>query len=386
MPSEEPLRVLFAIGSMGGGGAERQVIHYLKHLDRERFTPLLYLTEHRGELLSHVPEHVPVLSFSQRHPAPPRWQIPGQLLRRQIRDLATVLAEERIDQMCAVTFYLTLVAGASVRRRPTPWMAVEMADPRLDFDTQTDRFRWLKSWLLMRAYRSADLNVAVSNGVREGLCERYQLSPERVCTLPNFVDVGEIDRQADGPGPQLDPAKFHVVNVGRLHVQKGQRYLIDAIAQLVHEGLTHVHLHLLGQGPLEAELRNCVHERQLDAYVTFAGFVENPFSYLRQCQLFCLPSLFEGLPLALLEAMCCRVPVIAADCRSGPAEILDGGRFGCLVPPGETGPLAEALRAAVQKGAGRSCVDAARSRVEQHFSVQAVMPQLEQLLDRLRAD
>jgi glycosyltransferase involved in cell wall biosynthesis len=375
------MRVLFAIGSMGGGGAEQQVIHFLRHLDRKRFQPVLYLTLRQGECLAQVPDDVSVHAFEERI-RQPRLYVPGHMHRLQSKDLAQFVDEEKIDVVVAVTFYLALVAGSKLGRGRCPWMAVEMADPRLDFPLQTTRFRWLKKRLLRHAYHRANRCVAVSNGVRDGLQQCYGLTRQQVSVVPNFIDQAEVDRLAKLPGPTLAGDRFHIATMGRLHSQKGHRYLLEALHELVvRAGITHLHLHLLGQGPLEGELRRRVHQLQLQDHVTFAGYLANPFPYLRCCQLFCLPSLFEGLPLALLEAMNCGLPVVASDCPSGPAEILDAGRLGRLVPPADSRALADAIQDCIANYS-RCCerVPAARQRIASDYSTQAVLPRFEQLL------
>ena len=194
-----------------------------------------------------------------------------------------------------------------------------MADPRLDFAHQVHRFRTLKRHLLRRAYRRARPAVAVCEGVADGMQQAYGLRKDQVAVLRNFIDVDEVDRLASQPGPVLEPDCFHVVTAGRLDAQKGQRYLIEAVERLVHQRKREqIRLHVLGQGPLESELRSFVSRKHLDRYVRFEGFLSNPFAFIARCQLFCLPSLYEGLPLALLEAMACRIPVLATDCPSGP--------------------------------------------------------------------
>jgi glycosyltransferase involved in cell wall biosynthesis len=194
--------------------------------------------------------------------------------------------------------------------------------------------------------------------------------------------VDDVDRRAAQPAPVLDPGRFHLIAVGRLNPQKGHLDLLRAMNQLVHQRQQHhLHLHLLGQGPLEAELRQFVDRQQLRDHVTFAGYVSNPLPYVKGCQLFCLPSLYEGLPLALLEAMACAVPVLAADCPSGPREVLADGRFGRLVPAADPQALTDAIADTVDDpDAGQQLVRAARQRVVECYSTTAVIGQLEQLL------
>ena len=375
-------RVLFVIGSLGGGGADRQTVNYLRYLDRRRYEPSLYLHYRQGEFLRQIPEDVPITAFWDRGRTP-RPNLPGRIFGRQVRDLAQVLTDQRIDVLCAVTFLASLVAYRATQRRRTPWLAIEMADPRLDFAHQVKRFRLLKRWLLRRAYSSADWAIAVSEGCREGMQRFYRLSKERTVVVRNFVDLAEIDRLAEPPTASRDPAEFHIVTLGRLDKQKGQIHLLRAMDELVHrQGRGNVRLEIAGQGPLEAELKSFVQERRLQNQVRFAGFLENPFALLTRSQLFCLPSLYEGLPLALLEGMACRVPVLATDCPSGPREVLDGGRLGGLVPPGDADALADAIQDAMDNYPQWTArVGAARQRVEREFSVASEMDRLQQLID-----
>jgi len=381
--SSKKTRVLFTIGSMAGGGAERQTINYLRYLDRSRYEPALYLHIRQGEFLNQIPEDVPVTAFWDRH-RPPRIHLPGRIFGMQARDLAQVLAAERIDAVAAVTFLASLVADRATRRRATPWLAIEMADPRLDFCHQVKRFRRLKRWLLTRAYHRADVAVAVSEGCREGMQRSYRLCKERIAVIRNFVDLSEIDRLAHQPDPCPPATGFRIVTMGRLDKQKGQIYLLQAMDQLVHRlGRTEARLDILGQGPLEVELKSFVHSRNLENHVRFVGFLENPFALIAHCQLFCLPSLYEGLPLALLEGMACRVPVLATDCPSGPQEVLDGGQCGRLVRSGHADELADAIRDAMDHYPNWTArVPAARLRVERNFSVESEMERLQQLIDK----
>ena len=112
-------------------------------------------------------------------------------------------------------------------------------------------------------------------------------------------------------------------------------------------GLRQLHLRILGTGPLETDLQSYIARQGLEQHVTLAGFRANPLPYFRQADLFCLSSLYEGMPNALVEAMLCRVPVLATDCPSGPREILQDGRYGRLVSPADTRALADAIEDAV---------------------------------------
>src|SRR6187551_1654012 len=91
-----PLRVLFAIGEMSGGGSQRQLLGILRRLNRERFAPQLYVVSSEGELLPEVPADVPIHIFTQRRPSR-IWFFPGQAHRARVLDLSQVLGEQNID-------------------------------------------------------------------------------------------------------------------------------------------------------------------------------------------------------------------------------------------------------------------------------------------------
>jgi glycosyltransferase involved in cell wall biosynthesis len=170
-----------------------------------------------------------------------------------------------------------------------------------------------------------------------------------------------------------------------LHPQKGFIDLLEAIRELVRgRRLWQIHLTILGTGPQEAELRAFIDRHELQPHVTLAGFRANPLPYFSRANLFCLPSLYEGMPNALVEAMVCRVPVLATDCPSGPGEVLDGGRYGRLVPPGDWRALAETIEDAIRRPeAWKTSVETARAHIEQTYSPVAGIARLEGLLSEI---
>jgi glycosyltransferase involved in cell wall biosynthesis len=386
----EKLRVLLAIGEMSGGGSQRQLLEILRRFDRTRFTPQLYLVSPVGELLQEVPADVPVHSFQERSQgrlSGDSWWRRILAFRARIVDLAAVLREQRIDVVYDRTYHMTLTTAGATRRRPTPRVSAIVTDPRQDFETNRERFRSVKRCLLRRAYRTADRVVAVSEGVRQAAIAHYALLPEQVVTHSNFFDIERIDRlmhEPLAPTELKQPGRFEIVAAGRLHPQKGFGHLLEAVRELVQRGRTQIHLRILGSGPLEQELRAYVAAHALEPYVTLAGFHENPLPYFQQADLFCLSSLYEGMPNALVEAMLCKVPVLATDCPSGPREILLDGKLGRLIQSGNSRALADAIDDAVLNyPLWQSCVVAARAHIKKTYSPLAGIQRLEELLFRV---
>ncbi|QDU11336.1 glycosyltransferase [Gimesia aquarii] len=381
------IRILFAIGSLGGGGAERVLLDQLAKLNRERFTPLLYLVDHTGSLLSELPEDVPVFAFNLRKPVS-RWNWPGRIHQQLVADLVAVIQEQQIDLVFDHTFHMTLIAGPATAQTKSNRISLIVCDPENDFISTERRFQFFKKRILKRAYQTAQTVVAVSEGVRQAAITCYDLDPELVQTHYNPINIERINRLYQQGTLQLDSEKFHIVSCGRLHHQKGISYLIDAAAKLVYDrGLTNLRFHILGEGPCREALLEQIKQKRLSDHVVLEGYQSNPFQFYREAQLFCLPSLYEGFGLVLAEAMVCRIPVVSTDSPSGPAEILGNGEYGRLVQPGDVEALVESIFDAVSHyDVWQALVPAARERIENMFGYDSAIKKLETLFESVCDD
>lgn len=198
--------------------------------------------------------------------------------------------------------------------------------------------KWLRTkFMTTLLYRFADRVVAVSAGIGRELQVNFGLNNVEV--IRNFFDLKTIEKKANDPIDESHLCIFDHPNIlitaGRLSKQKRQAYLIDMLVDLLRKGIN-VKLVLLGDGELrEHLLRKCL-ELKLRTFsiwqdgavchenydIYFLGHVSNPYQYLARSTLFLFPSGWEGFPLALCEAMACGIPVISADCPTGPREIL----------------------------------------------------------------
>ena len=340
------LRILFVIGNMGGGGAERQVVEILKHLDRVRFEPILYVGSRSGELLGEVPPDVPIHSFWEEFLR--TWRSKLHRLFRTVphvrwRHLARLLADERINLVYDRTFNATVDAAVACRWRPTPRVSCCVCDPESDLQLYARRMPLFARRFSRWAFSSASIVLANSEGLRRRLIEFHSLPEAHVRTLYNLVDFERLENLSAQFVPDVPRDPFLIVTGGRLDPLKGHRFLLDAVRILVHERGRSVRLVVLGQGPLKNELTEFIRLHKLEPHVTLAGFVPNPLPWYKHARLFVLPSLCEGLPNALLEAVACGTPVLATDSPGGTSEILDGGRCGRLVAPGDSTALADAI-------------------------------------------
>ncbi|MEX1081497.1 MAG: glycosyltransferase [Halofilum sp. (in: g-proteobacteria)] len=204
--------------------------------------------------------------------------------------------------------------------------------------------RWLRYRPIRRWYPRADAVIAVSDGVAEDVVATSGVSAERVHVVPNPVVTPTLYERA-----RATPAHawFHdggppiILAVGRLTEQKDFPTLLHAFARL--RARTDARLIVLGEGEERSALERLARDLSVQADLDMPGFLANPYGYMANAQQFVLSSAWEGSPNALTEALALGRPVVATDCRSGPREILEGGRYGALVPVGDAEALADAM-------------------------------------------
>ncbi len=202
--------------------------------------------------------------------------------------------------------------------------------------------------LIKRFYPWADGVTSVARGTADDLVGTAGVSPNLIEVVHNPIVTTELRELVAEPlgHPWFGPGQVPVVlGVGRLAPQKDFGMLVGAFARVI---VRHpCRLMILGDGPERASLEALVAERGLTGSVDLPGWISNPYPYMAHAGVFVLSSRWEGLPSVLIEALFCEVPVVATDCLSGPREILDGGRYGALVPVGDEEALAAAIETAL---------------------------------------
>lgn len=196
-------------------------------------------------------------------------------------------------------------------------------------------------------YPRAEGIVSVCEGVGNDLAESLALQRDTIRTIYNPVDLERIKRLSLKAEPHpwfSDKSQPTLVTVGRLNRQKDHKTLLHALKHLNRQ--RPARLIVIGDGGLKQELQEEAANLGLEDQVHWTGTTDNPYAYMARADAFVLSSAWEGLPNVLLEAFACRTPIISTDAAGGgPAELLQNGRFGRLVPVGEPESLAAAIAA-----------------------------------------
>ncbi|MFN9156148.1 MAG: glycosyltransferase [Planctomyces sp.] len=384
------LKVMLAVGGMHGGGTERQLVQILRHLDRDRFLPQLYLVYRTGPLLAEIPADVPVHVCEERM-GRVRGYFPGRLHRLRVSDYANCLRETGTEVSYDRTFLMTLITAAGAQRVGVPNVSTIVTNPETGFAPVAGRFQWLKRRMLHRLYNRSTQVLAVSEGARQSAIRFYGIDPARIRTQYNGIDVQAVRQAGAGDpgdewwsrGSRIPGGRVvRLVSAGRLNHEKGFHLLIEAVRRLVQEGGgAEYRLALLGEGDHRQRLQRQVQEAGLEDQVRMPGFRVDAAAWYRTADVFVLPSLVEGMPNVLLEAMACGTAVVSSDCPAGPAEILEGGRLGELCAAGDANALAAALRRVLSdRPATARRTALAEQIVAEKWTIQASVGRLEQIL------
>lgn len=358
-----PLKVLFFSPTLGGGGAEKQLLRLLQALDREAIQPHLSVARGGGSYESQLPLDVPVHVCTEGLDSSLASSLLSILsLRRRIDSLRPELVVSVLPHANAA-----LVAAVRLSRH-RPRVVLGMQN---NFEAGMAQapgvLRPSLRRLYLAAYRRADHLVALSQGVAGDLSQLVSGAEARTTVVYNAGVDEQIAKLSQVPSGLKPPQAPLIVACGRLNLQKDYPTMLRAVAQSSLSPAPH--LWVLGEGSLASELQTEAESLGLGERVRWLGFQENPYAFMAAADVFALSSQWEGFANVVVEAMACGTPVVATDCPHGPGEILEGGRYGHLVPVGDPTALARALDEALTEGKSEALSDACRRRAARFDAV-----------------
>ena len=268
------------------------------------------------------------------------------------RLLRDVLLMHRPKRVLALLSKTNILCCAAAWDLPIHLVVSERNDPRLQ------RMELLWRWLRCLCYRRADVVTANTEGVLEALQEMGAW--QRLELLPNPLPAGVLHEDAD-PAHGIET---EILAVARLVPQKGLDLLLRAFAELDLSCRAGWRVTLVGDGPERDRLQRLALDLAIVDSVVFEGFRSDPFTFMQRASIFALPSRFEGMPNALLEAMAAGLPAVVSDASPGPLEMVSDGVNGLVVPTENHLALAKALQQLIEDGRLRHRLgDAAREKL-----------------------
>ncbi|MFQ4136146.1 glycosyltransferase [Nodosilinea sp. PGN35] len=313
------------------------LLRLINALDRSQFRPLVAVAQRGGSYEAALADDVPIYGLN---PA----GVSSSSLRmvRAIAPLRDLIQAQRPDVVCAALDHANLAAIAACRGlsyRPKLLVCAQNS-PLSQYHRPWHPLDRAMRSLLAHQLAGADGLIALSQGVAAEFASLMQPPQPPIHVIYNIglderVTAGAIAPLATSDLPLPRPL---IVACGRLCDQKGFTYLLDALARV--RRTVPAHLWIVGEGPLRPALERQIRRLGLEGAVRLLGFRPNPYQLMAAADVFALSSVYEGFGNVVAEALACGTPVVATDCPHGPAEILENGEAGLLVPPRDGAALA----------------------------------------------
>ncbi|MDA0833148.1 MAG: glycosyltransferase [Planctomycetota bacterium] len=363
----QPVPIAFCITELDPGGAERALVQIVTRLNRDEWAPTVICLSGRGEMVGPLEAAgIPVVCLGARR------KINIGIVTKLIRELRSC----RPQVLQTFLFHANILGRIAGHFAGVPHIVsgIRVAERRSRWPMRIDRLtqRWV------------EMNVCVSRSVLDFTHEQAGVPSSKLTVIPNGVDVDRfrLARAAEVSSFGISPGIKPLICIGRLDEQKGHRYLFEALAKLAPADPT-LHLLVVGHGPLDATLKEHASRLGLASVVHFVGWSDQIPEFLKASSLLVLPSLWEGMPNVVLEAMASGLPVIASDVE-GVRELISPDQTGIIVPPRDSDALArEIQRLRADSQLAETVGDTSQVFVTEHFTWDAVVQGYVQLYRRL---
>ena len=343
--------------NLDGGGAERTMLNLAEGMATRGYNVDLVLAQMDGSYLESVSASLRIVDLGD-----------GRLAKRfktvrRLPALVRYLRKEKPEVLLSALTEANVVALCArfLARYPDRVVVNEQNTLSQKIDNESRGIQKWYPFLARLTYRYADRVVGVSQGVVDDLIQNIGISDTNSMVIFNPGITPKVRENAQAPvdhpwfGAGQPPV---ILSVGRLHMQKDYGTLLQAF-KLVRERQA-ARLLILGDGEERQALEQQIKDLGIENDVSLPGFVRNPHAYMANAAVYVLSSRWEGLPTVLVEALYCGATLVATDCPSGPKEILQDGKLGCLVQMQNPESLAGGIQRALDGTAPKATADSWR--------------------------
>jgi len=366
---DAPVTLLYVITGTGTGGAEKALCELVERLDRVRFRVVVCSLKRAGAYAARLAARAEAFyDLGLGEGAGPRAIV--KFIPATLR-LAGIMRREKARIVHCFLFRASMAGRLAACLCPGSSVIASV------------RVKEQQGWkfLLERMTCSlVDCYTAVSEEVRRCMIERAHVDPGKIITIHNGIDCAGPGRPGELPENARVPVRIALI--GRLHAQKGHAVLLEALKLIIGSG-RRAHLYIAGEGPDGALVHRRAGELGVEDSVTFTGVVEDVLAFMAGLDIVVLPSLWEGMPNVLLEAMAAGRPIVASR-LGGIQELVRDGESALLCSPGNPEELAAALMRLMDDPAlARALARAARRDVEQRFDIARTVQATQDLYERI---
>lgn len=360
-------KIALYLPTLGGGGAERFMVRLANGLAERKCNVDLVVVNAVGPNLDRVSEHVNIIDLGCTRVLFSFPKLVHYLIT--VKPLSIISTQNHASMVAILAHAVSLSRSKLFIRQATILNTTE---------ENKKSFKIVQKLFFLLA-KKANLVIATTEKMKNEFLEESKLPAKKVTVIPNPISIDSVTRlskeKVTHPWFLIDNLPI-IISIGRLEHVKGFDKLIKAFSLLNAE--MPVKLVILGEGPLRQPLENLAKSLNVDSDIWMPGFVNNIYPYLSCSDVFTLTSDYEGFPNGMLEAMACGTSVVAFNCPGGVSEILEDGRWGTLVSPGDVEGLFEALHATILSSERTNTILRAKD-----FSLESV---IEKYLDILVPD
>lgn len=294
--------ILLLVPSLGIGGQEKIAINTVQCLKDEYYVKLVVFQ--KKEVEYEAPCEVINLHI------PTKGGVIAKILNQVKRIFKVIKLRKKLKVDVSISFGNTANITNSLSGIFSPGRSI----------SAVHGFAEVKKSVSMRGIlRFSDSVVCIAKSMQEQLLKLFPKA-KNTLVIENGYEIQSVIERAKAT-VDLQVKSPTIVSMGRMEEVKGFDRLIKAFS-IAHKERADINLMLVGQGTLYEELKKLARQENIEDSVFFAGYQSNPHAYLKQADIYVLSSRNEGFPNALIEALCCELPIIAVDCQSGPREIL----------------------------------------------------------------
>jgi len=339
------INILYVITTFKKDGPGNVLLNILKNIDRKQFNPIVVCMYKGGKLEEDI-RHLNIKTFNLNMISP----FNGWLDFRAIVKLGRLIKQYDVDIIHAHLVRATVYGGfASLFfRKPLMVTVHNMEEHQSKGGLFISLVRKFDRYILSQL----KIVVCVSKQVKKHLLKYYKLKENKIFVIHNGIDISKyFTQKQNGKLRKEFNISLNTILVGtvaRLHKQKGIKYLIEA-AEKVLKKYKKIKFIIVGDGEIKEDLLKIISIKNLGKYIIFAGFRTDIKDILADFDIFVLPSLWEGLPNALLEAMATGLPCIATNV-SGNAEVINNDVTGVLIPSKDAEMLSKAIEKLIVSG------------------------------------
>ncbi len=336
----------------------------VNHIDKNKFIPIFVLLKKEGKFLNQVPSDIKIIDLK------------ASQARYAIFKIAKIIKEQKPDIVFSTLGHLNLLMAIIRPFFSKKIKFISRESNTVSIENQGEKYPKLFDFLYKKVYNNFDLIITQSEYMKKDLVDNYQTDPSKAVVIYNPVDITNIENRLNPYQKTFfNNKKINLLAVGRLSHQKGFDILIKTMSLLDEK----YHLTILGEGEDKEALINQIKSLKLDNKITLAGFTNNPYPYMLNCDLFILSSRYEGLPNVVLETNSCGTPVVAVNSPGGTAEIIKDGVNGILTQNLNPQELANDIKKATKHKFNTYDI---KEYIRRNFDVNKIVKEYEKILSQ----